>query len=95
MILKTVIDELKAIKPKLQRDYQVEKIGYFGSFARGTASDTSDLDLLVEFKNPIGWNFFKLESFLEKRLNRKIDLVTRGALKDQLSKKIIEEVIFI
>jgi hypothetical protein len=44
----------------------------------------SDIDLLVELEKPIGWKFFTLEIYLEKAFGRKIDLVTKNALRNRL-----------
>ena len=90
-----VIDKLQRIKPDLQRDYAVKSVGLFGSFATGTYTDSSDVDILVEFERPVGWRFFALENYLEKTLNRKIDLVTASALKEQIKPFIISQVQYI
>jgi predicted nucleotidyltransferase len=75
-----IIAKLQHIKPQLQRDYAVKKVGVFGSFSDGTYTENSDVDILVEFERPVGWRFFKLEKHLEKTLHRKVDLVTADAL---------------
>ena len=90
-----VIDKLQRIKPALQRDYAVKSVGLFGSFATGTYTDSSDVDILIEFERPVGWRFFALENYLEKTLNRKIDLVTANALKEQIKPFIISQVQYI
>jgi len=90
-----VIHKLKQIKPHLQREYTVKSVGLFGSFANGAYTDTSDVDILVEFDRPVGWQFFKLEKYLEKALQRKIDLVTVNALKEQLKPFILSNIQYI
>jgi predicted nucleotidyltransferase len=84
--------ELKALKPILYRDFSVTKIGVFGSFSDNTYTEDSDIDLLVEFEKPIGWNFFSLEIYLEQLFGRKIDLVTKQALKEQIKDSILRNV---
>lgn len=79
----------------LRERFHVERIGYFGSYARGTANSRSDVDLLVSFSQPIGWQFFALERFLEEQLGNPIDLVTESALKDRLREPIMSEIIFV
>jgi len=68
--------ELKKSLPYLRRTYHVRRLGVFGSYARNTATRESDLDLLVEFSEPIGLRFVALSAYLEKRLGRKVDLLT-------------------
>ena len=73
----------------------VNKIGYFGSFATGHQNADSDVDILVEFNQPLGWEFFDLGDFLEKELNCKVDLVSIKALKPQLKEGILREVRYV
>lgn len=91
----TIATKLKKLKPLLRERFHVERIGYFGSYARGTANSRSDVDLLVSFSQPIGWQFFALERFLEEQLGNPIDLVTESALKDRLREPIMSEIIFV
>jgi predicted nucleotidyltransferase len=88
-------ERLKAIKPELESRFKVSSIGYFGSFANGTQNPQSDLDLLVEFSQPVGWDFFTLENYLEHLLGLKVDLVTRNSLKDQIKDSILSQVLYI
>lgn len=95
MEARDIITKLQEIKPNLQQEYAVKALGLFGSYANGTQTDNSDIDILVEFNEPIGWRFFTLEKHLEKILNRKIDLVTVNALRDQMKPVILSQVQYI
>ena len=86
---------LKKLKPYLVDKYHIDKIAYFGSFATGKAHRKSDLDVLVEFKKPLGWEFFDLQELLEKELGTKIDLVSVKALKSQLKDVILKQAQYI
>lgn len=86
-----IITKLREIKPVLQRDYAVKEIGLFGSFSDDSYDENSDIDLIVELERPIGWKFFSLEIYLEKIFGRKIDLVTKNAIKDQIRERILEQ----
>ena len=90
-----IIDKLKELKPELYKDFRVKKIGLFGSFSDESYSEESDIDLLVELEKPIGWKFLSLEIYLEKVFNRKVDLVTKKALKSQLRDQILNQVKYI
>lgn len=87
--------KLTELKPILKEKFFVDRIGYFGSYADGTATETSDLDILVEFTKPLGWDFFDLESLLGKNLQLKIDLVSAKALKSQLKDIILDQVKYV
>lgn len=82
-------EKLKKLKPILVAKFHVSQLGYFGSYATGEQTESSDIDIIVEFSQPIGWNFFALEKFLEEEFGTKVDLVTRKALKQQLKEDIL------
>ncbi len=88
-------NKLRQLKPILIEKFSVERIGYFGSYAMQEQTEDSDLDILVEFKKPIGWGFFTMEQFLAEQLGMKIDLVTRNALKEQIKDEILKQVRFV
>ena len=91
---KAIEKTLKQYKMTLKKNFNVKKIGVFGSYAKGKESKKSDVDILVEFSEPIGWEFFDLKEFLETILNKKVDLVTVNAIKPQLKEKILNEIIY-
>lgn len=90
-----ILSKLREIKPSLHKDYAVSRIGLFGSFSEGVNTPDSDIDLLVELDRPIGWKFFTLELYLQKIFGRKIDLVTKNALKEQIRETILKQVYFV
>ncbi|MGM0410739.1 MAG: nucleotidyltransferase family protein [Bacillota bacterium] len=91
---KELENKLKELKPLLEKQYKVKKLGYFGSYARNEANEDSDVDILVEFSGDVGWEFLDLKDFLENNLNTKVDLVTMNALKPQLKDEILKDVIY-
>lgn len=72
--------------------YKVKKIGLFGSFARGEQKKFSDVDFLVEFKEPTFDNFMDLVFSLEDLLGRKVDLVTQGNLSPYIRPYVEKEI---
>lgn len=94
MYLKQIEYILKNKKSFLAEKYHVSKIGVFGSYARNQQTDISDIDILVEFSRPVGFEFFDLKDYLESLFNKPVDLVTVNALKPQMKKEILSEVQF-
>jgi len=90
-----ILVKLREIKPSLYKDFAVTRIGLFGSFSEGLNTAESDIDLLVELEKPIGWKFFTLELYLQNIFGRKIDLVTKNALKEQIRETILKQVNFV
>ena len=82
---------LRALRPLLAERFHVRRLGYFGSFATGQPGPDSDVAVLVEFAQPLDWEFFELEEVLENALQRRVDLMTVDALKTQLRAGILAE----
>lgn len=85
---------LKEQKPLLFEKYHVSKIGVFGSVARNEQTEVSDIDILVEFSKPVGFEFFDLQDYLQTLFDKPVDLVTVNALKPQIKEEILSEVQF-
>jgi predicted nucleotidyltransferase len=83
-------------KIELKDKFKVKTIGVFGSYVRGEQKLSSDLDILVEFDEPVGlFEFMKLENYLSDLLGVKVDLVSKKALKPHVGEHIVQEVIMI
>lgn len=81
---------------KLLDDYSVNRIGVFGSYARGTQTKKSDIDILVSFSQiPDLFGFADLKLKLEKKLKKKIDLGTEDSLKPLIKDQVMQEVVWI
>jgi len=85
---KNVTEELERQYPYLSNQFEVKRIGLFGSAADGTQSDKSDIDLIVEFDRSIGLKFIELVEYLEKIFKKRIDVITQGGLKNIRIKKV-------
>lgn len=64
----------------LAEAYGVKKIGLFGSYAKGTYTDASDIDIIVEFETPLGFKFMEFADYLEELLGKPVDVLTVGGL---------------
>ena len=63
----------------------------FGSFARGEATETSDIDLLVRFSKPVGWKFYGIADDLENALGKKVDLATEKMLNKYICDSVLRD----
>ena len=92
--LDEVRSTLKSVLPDLKKSYGVESLGVFACYAKGEGKRTSDLDLLVEFgQAPTMFEFVRLERHLAAILGVKVDLVMKTALKPEIGKRILAEVV--
>jgi hypothetical protein len=88
-ILKTIHDNRGAI-----RSSGVRRLGLFGSYARGEATEKSDLDFVVELDTKTFDAFMGLKEYLEGLFGRRVDLVLSSAIKPRLRDKILSETIY-
>jgi len=93
------LEEVKRIiniyRKELEEKFKVKSIAIFGSYARGEQTPQSDIDIIVEFKEPVGMLFIHLADFLEEILGIKVDLLTPEAIKENRIKYINEELIYV
>lgn len=77
------IDEIaERVRPIAER-YKIPKVYLFGSYARGEATEESDVDLLVDAQNIHGFEWGGLYADLVEALEKELDLVTFGGLYDK------------
>ena len=89
-------NRLQLLKPDLKEKFKVKTIGLFGSYAKGEQKEKSDLDILVDFYEPISlFRFIELEDFLSQQLGVKVDLVMKDALKSRIKDSILKEAIYV
>lgn len=75
-----ITDILSEKSEYLAKVYGVKKIGLFGSYANGTYTEASDIDIIVEFETPLGFKFMEFAEYLEKLLGKPVDVLTVGGL---------------
>lgn len=83
-----IIEIKKTIIP-IAYSYGVKRLYLFGSYAKGTANEKSDIDLLVEKGKPM--SLLKLSGMRQKvqeALNLSVDLVTTAGIEDDFRKAI-------
>lgn len=94
-----VIKMLKDNYPYFVNEFGLKKIGLFGSYAKGTQQEDSDIDIIAEFERPIGLKFVIFAEYLEKLFGKKTDILTpagiRGIRNPNISKSIIETVEYV
>jgi predicted nucleotidyltransferase len=88
---------LEQNKEFIQSKFHITEIGLFGSFATGENTSDSDIDILVDFHkgHKDFFNFMRLKNFLERVLERKVDMVMKSAIRPQLKKSIFSQVQYV
>ena len=91
-----IIDFLKSEKTFLSNEFGVVNIGLFGSFAKGEQTADSDIDILVELKEPrFDW-LAGLKIYLEQNFQKKIELVRKSnLLKSRFIRRVEKDIIYV
>ena len=90
--LKQIQNILASSKAELRKRYNVRELGIFGSYARGKQKRKSDIDVLVDFYNvPDLIKFIELERRLQALLGKKVDLVRKQSIREELKDSILRE----
>jgi predicted nucleotidyltransferase len=93
--LDTIKSILVLLKPELIQKYNISSIGLFGSIVRDDFTDKSDIDIIVDFSKPIGIEFIDLADYIEKKLQKPVDLVSKKGVKPSFYNEIKSEIIYV
>ena len=78
--------------PYYMEKYKIKSIGIFGSYARGEQKETSDIDILIDYYEPISLlKLIELENYLSELIGIKVDVITKNSIQNPYLKKSIEE----
>ncbi|MEK6581824.1 MAG: nucleotidyltransferase family protein [Nitrospirota bacterium] len=81
---------------ELREKYKIKEIGIFGSYIRGEQKRRSDIDILVEFDEPVSLlDLVGAEIYLSELLNIKVDLVPKRDLRPELKDRILKETVYV
>ncbi|HWQ66164.1 MAG TPA: nucleotidyltransferase family protein [Methanospirillum sp.] len=91
-----VISSLRNAKEEIHRKYRVKEIGIFGSVARGTAKDESDIDIYAEFEQEADiLDFSGLSLELEEMFHRPIDIATPQGIREEMRAMVFRDLILV
>ena len=93
--LATIKQIIKELKPELEKKFHVSSIGIFGSVVRNDFSENSDVDIIVDFSQPIGIEFIDLADLLEEKFHEQVELVSRKGIKPQYFSSIENEIVYV
>lgn len=86
---------LRKHKPELQRKYPISSLAVFGSYARGDATEKSDIDIAVEINGPMGMNFIEMADEIEDLLGKKTDVVSKRSIKPQYLPYVEKDIVYV
>lgn len=69
---------------------KIRSVAIFGSHAKGEESPESDVDILVDLSEPVGFPFISLANDLSERLGKKVDLLTPESISPYMRDEILK-----
>jgi uncharacterized protein len=93
--LQNILQILRAHQPELQRKYPVSRIGVFGSYARGEATEKSDIDIAVEISGPMGLSFVAMADEIEALFGIKVDVVPKRSIKTVYLSNVEKDIVYV
>ncbi|OGP50629.1 MAG: nucleotidyltransferase [Deltaproteobacteria bacterium RBG_13_43_22] len=92
----TILQELRRIKPDFEQRYGVTKIGIFGSLARNEIREDSDVDVVLEMREPDLFYMVHIKETLEERLKMPVDVIRyRTMMNSRLKARIDREAVYV
>jgi predicted nucleotidyltransferase len=93
--LEKILQILREKKPELQKKYPISQLGVFGSYARGEATESSDIDIAVEITGPMGLSFIAMANEIEDLLGTKVDVVPKRAIKRDYLSYVERDIVYV
>ncbi len=95
LTLQNILQILRQHKPELQRKYPISRLGVFGSYARGEATEKSDIDIAVEMNGPMGLDFVAMADEIEKLFGIKTDVVPKRSIKAKYLPYVEKDIVYV
>ena len=96
MVTQEILAFLKEHKAEIEEKFGATRIGLAGSYARGEATEESDIDIVVELQSENKFrSFFYLLYYLQDAFGKRVDLVTESSLKPIVKKEIIKDILYV
>ncbi len=91
-----IIRTIAAHKARFERDFDLKRIGLFGSYARGESREESDIDIVVEIEEPDLFYLIGIKQTMEEALGNKVDIVRlRDKMNQVLRSRIEQDAIYV
>lgn len=93
-----ILSFLSKSKSDFEKEFKIVKIGIFGSYAQGTQTDASDIDILIEFEpktEQLSEKKSNLRAILKKRFNKEIDICREKYIKPYFRNQILKSAIYV
>jgi predicted nucleotidyltransferase len=91
----SIINFLKSHKEELKSRFFITKIGLFGSYAKDTANEDSDIDIVIQSTKKDFFLREDLREYLEANLHRSVDVGYLDSIRTYYKNKIEKDIIYV
>ena len=95
MTKKIILDFLKSHKQELENRFFITKIGLFGSYAKDTANENSDIDIVIQSTKKDFFLREDLREYLESNLKQNVDVGYLDSMRTYYKNKIEKDIIYV
>jgi len=89
-----ILSFLHKNKKKLAKEFNVEKVALFGSYARNEAREDSDIDIVIDMSKKDVFKLLYFKDFLENQFHKKVSVTTFDGLRSFIKKRIEKDLIY-
>jgi uncharacterized protein len=90
-----ILQKLRMLKPVLQEKYGVSELALFGSYSRDEQTGTSDIDIMVDFSEPIGIAYLDLIYLIEDAFEGvPVQVVAKKAIKEKYYNRLKQDLLY-
>jgi hypothetical protein len=90
-----IIQKLSLLKPVLQDKYGVSELALFGSYSRDEQTGSSDIDIMVDFSQPIGIEYLDVVYLIEEAFEgTPVQVVAKKAIKEKYFNRLKQELLY-
>lgn len=90
-----ILQKLSVLKPVLQEKYGVSELALFGSYSRDEQTGSSDIDIMVDFSEPIGIEYFDVVYMIEEAFEGiPVQVVAKKAIKEKYYDRLKQDLLY-
>ncbi len=89
-----ILSFLSSHKDELEKQFKISRIGLFGSYAVNSATEESDIDIIVSMPSDFDL-YYDLKEYLEREFNKTVDLGLEKSIRELVKSNILNEAIYV
>ena len=90
-----ILQKLRTLKPVLQEKYGVSELALFGSYSRDEQTGKSDIDIMVDFSQPVGIEYLDVVYLLQEAFEDvSVQVVAKKAIRQKYYDRLKDDLLY-